>query len=188
MGHWLLQIDTLVNAYLSFRAKSEYDGLANQMMPVEPTNAPSITIEIIDLFCTLTIIYRYFKISKHITVRKTVLIPMAETDVYQNEALLRSGYLGSSPLTPTVAVTIHSLSAYQQIHRTCPCYSIEAFSKTLCHLHNVSIRLHHGTCCTDFWLPGPIPELSSEATCRCIRYLFRNMSSGGQENPHKAWL
>ena len=169
MGHWLLQIDMLVNTYLSFRAKSEYDGLANQTTPVEPANAPSITIEVIDLFCMLTIIYCYFKISEHITVRKTVSIPMAETDVYQNEALLRSGYLGSSPLTPTVAVTIRSLSAYQQMHRTCPRYSIEAFSKTLCHLHNVSIILHHGTCCsTDFWVPGPLPELSSEATCRCV--------------------
>lgn len=53
-----MQMDNLVNAYLSFQANSTYDGLANQTTIVEPTDGtPSITIEVIDLFCMLPVIY-----------------------------------------------------------------------------------------------------------------------------------
>lgn len=52
--HWLMQIDKLIDAYLTFQANSEYDGLANQAVAMEPTTPPSvITIEVVDLFCAL---------------------------------------------------------------------------------------------------------------------------------------
>ena len=55
--HWLMQIDKLVEAYLIFQANSEYNGLANQAVTIEPTTPPSfITIEVVDLFCALFII------------------------------------------------------------------------------------------------------------------------------------
>lgn len=78
-------------------------------------------------------------------VRKTLSLPVAVGETYQNETLLHNGYLSCSPLMPTVAITIRSLSLFRQIHRTCPRFGIEAFSKALCHLHNVSPRffLHY---------------------------------------------
>ena len=72
-----------------------------------------------------------------VIVRKTVSLPIAEAEIYPNETLLRNGYLGCSPLTPTVAISLRSLRAYRQTHRTCPRYSVDALAKTLCHLHNV---------------------------------------------------
>lgn len=70
------------------------------------------------------------------------------TDQYPNEALLRNGYIGCSPLFPNVAISLRTLSAYRQIHRTSPRFSFEAMCKTLCHLHNVRIpKIIYYYCC-----------------------------------------
>ncbi|KAG1795023.1 uncharacterized protein HD556DRAFT_1431731 [Suillus plorans] len=45
-----------------------------------------------------------------------------------------------SPLFPTVAISICTLTAYRQVHRTCPRFSIQAQCKVLCHLHNIPYR------------------------------------------------
>ena len=57
---------------------------------------------------------------------------------YPNVTLLRSGFLGSSPTHPTVAIHISVLDYYRQLHRECPRLSIQAQVKALCHLHRVS--------------------------------------------------
>ncbi|KAG2155230.1 uncharacterized protein EDB93DRAFT_1239162 [Suillus bovinus] len=57
---------------------------------------------------------------------------------YPNETLIHHGYLGCSPLFPTVAISIRTLAVYWQVHRTCPRFSIQAQCKALCHLHNFS--------------------------------------------------
>ncbi|KAF8329667.1 hypothetical protein F5887DRAFT_896606 [Amanita rubescens] len=62
--------------------------------------------------------------------------PVVDDDRYPNEALVRNGFLGCSPLHPTVCISFRTLSAYRQIHRTCPRYSLQAFAKSLCYLHN----------------------------------------------------
>ncbi|KAG1743900.1 hypothetical protein EDB19DRAFT_1632976, partial [Suillus lakei] len=59
---------------------------------------------------------------------------------YPNETLIYYGYLGCSPLYPTVAISICTLANYRQCHRTCPRFSIEVQCKVLCHLHNVPYR------------------------------------------------
>ncbi|KAG1832628.1 hypothetical protein DFJ58DRAFT_870250 [Suillus subalutaceus] len=43
----------------------------------------------------------------------------------------------SSPLHPTVAITIHTLNVFRQTHCVCPHYSINAEVKRLAFLHNV---------------------------------------------------
>ncbi|KAG2151064.1 uncharacterized protein EDB93DRAFT_1240135 [Suillus bovinus] len=58
--------------------------------------------------------------------------------LYPNETLIHHGYLGCSPLFPTVAISIRTLAVYRQVHRTCPRFSIQAQCKALCHLHNFS--------------------------------------------------
>jgi len=54
-----------------------------------------------------------------------------------NETIVRSGYLGCSPDTVTVAISLRVLEAYRQLHRVCPRLSAQAFVKALCHLHEV---------------------------------------------------
>jgi hypothetical protein len=54
-----------------------------------------------------------------------------------NETLVRHGYLGCSPEAVTTAISFETLEAYRQLHRVCPRLSDEAYSKALCHLHEV---------------------------------------------------
>ncbi|KIK81077.1 hypothetical protein PAXRUDRAFT_35987 [Paxillus rubicundulus Ve08.2h10] len=46
-----------------------------------------------------------------------------------------------------VAVSICTLSAFCQAHQTCPCFTIQAQCKTLCHLHHMPYHLY---LCTQF--------------------------------------
>ncbi|KAF8423710.1 hypothetical protein L210DRAFT_3337181, partial [Boletus edulis BED1] len=40
---------------------------------------------------------------------------------------------------PTLAISIRTLSAFRQAHRTCPRFNIQAQCKALCHLHNFTV-------------------------------------------------
>ncbi|KAG1722925.1 uncharacterized protein EDB91DRAFT_1063688 [Suillus paluster] len=59
---------------------------------------------------------------------------------YPNETLIYNGFLGCSPLYPNVAITLHTLAAYRQAHRSCPQFSLQAHCKMLCYLHNMPYR------------------------------------------------
>ncbi|KAG1883668.1 hypothetical protein F4604DRAFT_1878921 [Suillus subluteus] len=56
---------------------------------------------------------------------------------FTNITLLRYGCIGSSPVKPSVAITVQTLAVYRQTHRVCPRLSIHAEAKKLCHMHNV---------------------------------------------------
>ncbi|KAG2097021.1 uncharacterized protein F5147DRAFT_583820, partial [Suillus discolor] len=44
-----------------------------------------------------------------------------------------------SPIHPTTAITIRTLDVYQQSHRVCPRFSIQAQAKMLCALHHLCV-------------------------------------------------
>ncbi|KAL1738626.1 hypothetical protein HDZ31DRAFT_50701 [Schizophyllum fasciatum] len=58
-----------------------------------------------------------------------------------NAALLRSGLLGASPVSPTIAFTIELLELYHQLRRHQSSLSIQAMVKTVCAIHNLTY--HH---------------------------------------------
>ncbi|KAG1729622.1 uncharacterized protein EDB91DRAFT_1059885, partial [Suillus paluster] len=51
-------------------------------------------------------------------------------------SLLKSGYLGCSPLQPTLAISLGCLELYHQIRRRKPSFSVQGMVKVLCSLHN----------------------------------------------------
>jgi hypothetical protein len=51
--------------------------------------------------------------------------------------IVRHGSIPSSPLTPSVCITIKCLELYRVAHLRLPHFSIQAFVKTLCDLHSV---------------------------------------------------
>ncbi|KAI6113580.1 hypothetical protein EDD16DRAFT_1693673 [Pisolithus croceorrhizus] len=57
--------------------------------------------------------------------------------IFPNENLIYHRYLGCSPVYPTVAFSLCTLSVFQQAHHACPHFSIHAQCKMLCYLHNV---------------------------------------------------
>ena len=69
--------------------------------------------------------------------RKATLVGRQEHPL-PNETLIYHGYLGCSPVSPTLAISIRTLDTFRQFHRVCPRFSIQAQCKSLCHLHHVS--------------------------------------------------
>ena len=84
---------------------------------------------------------------------------------YANIALIRHGLLGTAPVHPAVAISLHMLELYHQLRRQQPCLSIQAMAQALCDLHKVcgdvcahnSVRLirfdqihYHSTFCEQF--------------------------------------
>ncbi|KAG1895322.1 uncharacterized protein F5891DRAFT_960402 [Suillus fuscotomentosus] len=59
---------------------------------------------------------------------------------YPNETLIYYGYIGCAPMYPSVAISLRTLAAYRQSHRTCPRFSIQSQCKTLCYLHDIPYR------------------------------------------------
>ncbi|KAG1870301.1 hypothetical protein F4604DRAFT_1881242 [Suillus subluteus] len=60
---------------------------------------------------------------------------------YANVALLRHGFLGCSPVEPSVAVDLATLELYHRLRRRYPQLSIQTITKMLCDLHHVTY--HH---------------------------------------------
>ncbi|KAG2130280.1 uncharacterized protein EDB93DRAFT_1094973 [Suillus bovinus] len=54
---------------------------------------------------------------------------------YPNKTLIYHGYLGCTPLYPTVAISLCTLAAYQQAHRTCLRFSLQAAMLYRLYLH-----------------------------------------------------
>ncbi|KAH7918190.1 hypothetical protein BV22DRAFT_1024983 [Leucogyrophana mollusca] len=98
-------------------------GLEPEHTP-DGTECPALAdMELIDLFS-----------------RQRTSLPTCPGHTYPNETIIYHGYLGSSPLHLTVAISIRMLATYRQIHRTCPRFSIQAQCKALCHLHKMLYR------------------------------------------------
>lgn len=66
-----------------------------------------------------------------VTIPRTADVPVAE-------ALVLSGYLGTSPLCPSFAVSLKTLELYRRIRIRKPSFSLEAFAKVLCDFYVVS--------------------------------------------------
>ncbi|KAJ7277806.1 hypothetical protein C8J57DRAFT_1503643 [Mycena rebaudengoi] len=60
--------------------------------------------------------------------------------VHSNQTLLHNGYIGSSPEQPAIAFSLCTLEIYRQIHRTCPCFTINSLATMLTNLHHVPRR------------------------------------------------
>ncbi|KAG7094740.1 hypothetical protein E1B28_005557 [Marasmius oreades] len=106
---WTSQMPELVSAYLAYLGNSP---------PVNKDNQPVWFIPVIS-----------FEENQ-------------ERDIFHHEgsltipiSLARHGLIGCSPEQPSIAVPIHFLHIYHQIHRVCPHYSLDALARSLQHVH-----------------------------------------------------
>jgi hypothetical protein len=60
-------------------------------------------------------------------------------DEKTNVALVRQGYLGCSPIDPSVAISLDCLELYHQIRRRQSSFSIQSMAKVFCAMHNVCV-------------------------------------------------
>jgi len=95
--------------------------LAPDSMDTSDDGAYDFTIEVLDIF----------------TLAKSALIKRT-ADQTTAEALCLNGYIGSTPEHPTLALSLRTLDLFHRIRLRKASFSIEAFTKVLCDLYNVS--------------------------------------------------
>ncbi|KAG1882375.1 hypothetical protein F4604DRAFT_1921540 [Suillus subluteus] len=111
---WKDQMPTLVDAYLAWKHNAPSDD--------GNTVAPNIFhVDIVGI----ADFERAVAIQQH-------------TDELANTALLCAGLIGCSPLQPSIAIRIECLELYHQLRRRQSSLSIQAITKVLCTLHNVT--------------------------------------------------
>ena len=96
---------------------------------VNPTNPTDFTfeIEVVDIY----------------TLDTSAKIPCSSDDLPIN-VLVRSGYLGNTPTTPTLAISLRTLELFWRIWLRKSSFSVDAFTKVVCDLYSVcsSFVLH----------------------------------------------
>jgi len=60
-------------------------------------------------------------------------------DELANASLAHAGFLGCMPTTPSVAISFKCLELYHQLRHCQSSFSIQAYAKVLCALHDVSL-------------------------------------------------
>lgn len=103
-----------------------------------------------------------------------------------SEALVANGYLGSSPIKPSLAVSFKTLELFRCVRLFKSSFSVEAFAKLLCHYYLVSMGSHTfittaHLLCRRF--EDPIPTYISECPIRCFRHIPRHPSRCQQTGP-----
>ena len=74
------------------------------------------------------------------------------------EALVAAGYLGNSPIQPSVAISLKTLELFRTLRLFKASYSAEAFAKVVCHHYRVSTLFNY---------------LSTVLIARCIQVPYR---------------
>jgi hypothetical protein len=114
-------MDDLVKTYLKWRY-SQPDPTVLAASIAAPSESPyNFTIEAVDIY----------------SLQISALIQRSEDSKSPAVALVDCGYLGTTPTSPTLAISLRTLELYRCIRLRKPSFSIEAFAKVICDLYMV---------------------------------------------------
>ncbi|KAG1781486.1 hypothetical protein EV702DRAFT_1041995 [Suillus placidus] len=124
--NWGPIIKDLTLAYVTWKYPSESPP-KDAVVPPSPSLSASpssydFEIECIDLY----------------TLSNTTRIQRNANVKTVSEALVLNGYIGATPQSPSIAISLRTLELYRRIRLQKPLFSAEAFTKVLCDLYNIS--------------------------------------------------
>ena len=70
------------------------------------------------------------------TLEKSVDILFSDQEL-PIQALVKNGYLGNTPSTPSLAISLRTLELFRRIRLRKSSFSVEAFAKVVCDLYTV---------------------------------------------------
>ncbi|OJT11359.1 hypothetical protein TRAPUB_12122 [Trametes pubescens] len=131
--NWRPLLPRLVSAFLRWQhtpspLSSNDAGLANP-----DGDAPSFTIDVLDFH----------------TLARTATVPTPSDCETHAEALVLSGYLGTVPLRPSLAISLKTLELFRCIRLFKASFSVEAFAKLMCHYYSVPYRRTYRSALSD---------------------------------------
>ncbi|KAG2357428.1 hypothetical protein BDR07DRAFT_1490693 [Suillus spraguei] len=151
---WHLQLPALTNAYLTWKH--------NSSLNVAQTSAHKFQVTAVHVF---ELDYFHDITQQHEEVA--------------NVSLLHVGLLGCSPTAPTVAISLQCLELYHQLRQRQSSFSIQAFTKVLCAIHNVNyanipvrsqVDMALGRTDPDWRLRHGCPPCTFEQPNECLLY------------------
>ena len=111
----------MTDALLKFNAGLDFP-------PLLDDNIPNFTINVIDIY-TLDV--------------STIILRQGHPSA--TVALVASGYIGTSPIHPQLAISIRTLELFRRLRLRQPSLSIQAFAKVICDLYNQVYRPKYRT-------------------------------------------
>ena len=112
--NWKPRVPLLTSAYLRWKyPKASPDP--------SPSPSSEVDINVLDIFSNVT----------------SVKIPIAGDQSFA-EALVDAGYLGTTPIYPTLAISLRTLELFRVIRLFKASFSVEAFAKMICYMYYVS--------------------------------------------------
>lgn len=138
--NWEPVLPSLVELYMSWRHLTAVTRPTSPMV-VEPSSPPSdipppgdftFPIEVFDVY----------------TLEASATIPCSAEDL-PVQALVKSGYLGNSPATPSLAISFRTLDLFRCIRSRKSSFSVEAFAKVVCDLYGVSLSPRYSLALAD---------------------------------------
>jgi hypothetical protein len=88
---------------------------------IPPPNDFNFSLEVLDIY----------------TLETSVAVPCSDREL-PIQALMKSGYLGNTPTTPSLAISLKTLELFRRIQLRKSSFSIEAFAKVICDVYSVS--------------------------------------------------
>lgn len=82
------------------------------------------------------------------TLDSEAIIPRSADSTSPALSLVQAGYLGSTPVSPSFAVSLKTLELFRRLRLRKPSFSVEAFAKVICDLYAVSPNVIYAVDCT----------------------------------------
>lgn len=118
--NWAPLMGGLVQAYLVWRSRTPVSSSMSEL-PHSPSSW-DFNIKVVDIY-TLKL---------DADIRRAPEVSVAE-------GLVLNGYLGTSPLSPSFAVSLKTLELYRRLRLRKPSFSVEAFAKVICDFYAVGV-------------------------------------------------
>ncbi|KAG6809418.1 hypothetical protein H0H92_000329 [Tricholoma furcatifolium] len=131
--NWEVVMPDIVTAYLAWR-KSQVSTMPAPSLqnPVPHDPAYDFTLDAIDIY----------------TLPTTLSITRS-ANTSASAALVDAGYLGNTPLSPSLAISLKTLELLRVIRLHRPSFSIEAFARVICYFYLVPYRRKYRTALSD---------------------------------------
>ena len=97
------------------------DGGQSAPPDIPPLNNFNFSLEVLDIY----------------TLETSVAVPCSNQEL-PIQALMKSGYLGNTLATPSLAISLKTLELFRRIRLRKSLFSIEAFAKVICDMYSVS--------------------------------------------------
>ncbi|KZT64505.1 hypothetical protein DAEQUDRAFT_769628 [Daedalea quercina L-15889] len=126
--NWKQTLPSLVNAYICWKH--------SPLPPEAPGQVylgPQLEIDVFDIY----------------TLRSTAIIPQTSNVESTATMLISAGYLGTSPVKPSLAISLRMLELLRRLRLFKASYSIEGFAKLLCYYYTIPYRRHYHTILAD---------------------------------------